>query len=312
MAGPASSSETSRRWRTPSTRPAPWIPPCAGRRPGAGSPCAAMTERYFQVYRRLAGGAKSDEEWDADEPATVATGRAPPREMGRGRINSSTRSRPPTAVPARPRPHSHTVSRQPLAHNSSTLNPQPSTRITSAVDLDEVTTADALERIRPEWAALWARCPAATPFQSPEWLIPWWRHVGQGELWTLVVRSSGRLVGLVPLYIYSGSSVREVFPIGIATTDYLDALFEPGWESRGMAAVLPTCTRSGPGGTCATCSGCAPDRPCWRRRHPPGGAPPSTKRTCPVLECRLASCSYWRVGAWRRDRRLAGRVLLLR
>jgi CelD/BcsL family acetyltransferase involved in cellulose biosynthesis len=110
----------------------------------------------------------------------------------------------------------------------------------AALDIEEVTTTTGLERLRPEWSALWARCPTATPFQSPEWLIPWWRHIGDGELWTLALRRSGRLVGLVPLYIYikPGASVREVFPVGIATTDYLDALFEPAWAEYGAAAAF--------------------------------------------------------------------------
>jgi CelD/BcsL family acetyltransferase involved in cellulose biosynthesis len=103
-----------------------------------------------------------------------------------------------------------------------------------------VTTTEALEQLRPAWSALWVRCHTATPFQSPEWLIPWWRHIGEGELWTLALRHKGHLAGIAPLYIYikPGSSVREVFLIGIATTDYLDALFEPGVAHCGAAAVF--------------------------------------------------------------------------
>ena len=109
-----------------------------------------------------------------------------------------------------------------------------------ALDIEEVTTIEALEKLRPEWSALWARCPTSTLFQSPEWLIPWWRHIGEGELWTLVLRQAGRLVGLAPLYIYvkPGSSEREVFLLGIATTDYLDALFDQEFASSGAAAVF--------------------------------------------------------------------------
>jgi hypothetical protein len=39
--------------------------------------------------------------------------------------------------------------------------------------VEEITTMDALERLRWEWSELWTRSPAATPFQSPEWLLPW-------------------------------------------------------------------------------------------------------------------------------------------
>ncbi|MBW3623948.1 MAG: GNAT family N-acetyltransferase [Armatimonadetes bacterium] len=111
---------------------------------------------------------------------------------------------------------------------------------TPALELIEVTTMEGLERLRPEWAGLWKRSPTATPFQSPEWLIPWWRHIGEGDLWTLALREKGRLVGLLPLYIYTQewNGSRDVFPLGIATTDYLDALFLPGYEDAGMAAAF--------------------------------------------------------------------------
>jgi hypothetical protein len=37
-----------------------------------------------------------------------------------------------------------------------------------AFEIEEITTTEALEGLRAEWSALWARCPLATPFQSPE------------------------------------------------------------------------------------------------------------------------------------------------
>jgi CelD/BcsL family acetyltransferase involved in cellulose biosynthesis len=108
------------------------------------------------------------------------------------------------------------------------------------VTLEEVTTTAGLERLRPEWSALWERSERATPFQSPEWLIPWWRQIGEGELWTLALRHEGRLVGVAPLFIYTkpGSTVRELYLIGAGTTDYLDALFDREFAQRGTAAAL--------------------------------------------------------------------------
>src|SRR5579883_949876 len=106
--------------------------------------------------------------------------------------------------------------------------------------VEEITSVEELEALRPEWSELWARCASATPFQSPEWLIPWWKHIGEGDLWTLALRDQGRLVGLAPFYVYTqaDSGEREVFPIGIATTDYLDALLAPGYERRGMREIF--------------------------------------------------------------------------
>src|SRR5438874_266186 len=109
-----------------------------------------------------------------------------------------------------------------------------------ALTLEEVTTTSGLERLRPEWSALWARTEWATPFQSPEWLLPWWRRIGEGDLWTLALRHDGRLVGIAPLFIYTkpGSPVRELYLVGTGTTDYLDALLDREFERRGTAAVL--------------------------------------------------------------------------
>lgn len=106
--------------------------------------------------------------------------------------------------------------------------------------VEEVATTAALEQVRPEWERLFAGVPSATPFQAPDWLIPWWRHVGEGALLTLAVRDAAALVGLFPFYIYTRpeSGERALFPLGIATTDYLDALVLPGWEAAAMATAF--------------------------------------------------------------------------
>ncbi|HEV2277165.1 MAG TPA: GNAT family N-acetyltransferase [Acidobacteriaceae bacterium] len=85
-----------------------------------------------------------------------------------------------------------------------------------------------LRALEPEWKALWAEDPCATPFQSPEWLLPWWRQFG-GELRTVAIRQGGRLIGLLPFYIYRDwrSGMRQCLLIGVGTTDYLDGVFAP-------------------------------------------------------------------------------------
>lgn len=114
------------------------------------------------------------------------------------------------------------------------------------VAVQEITSLEALEALGSQWQQLWRQDRSATPFQSPAWLGSWWRHIGQGELWTQALRATspagqaGRLVGLLPMYIYRkpGSALRELFPLGLATTDYLDGLFAPGWERCAAAAAL--------------------------------------------------------------------------
>lgn len=102
-------------------------------------------------------------------------------------------------------------------------------------------TAD-LERLGPEWSRLWRRAPTATPFQTPEWLIPWWRHTGEGELLTLALRAApgGALLGLIPLCLCRRphGAPRRLHLLGAATADGLDALAAPGWRDAVGAAAF--------------------------------------------------------------------------
>ena len=186
-----------------------------------------------------------------------------------------------------------------------------------ALVLEEVTTTAALEQLQPAWSALWACCPTATPFQSPEWLIPWWRHIGEGQLWALACRSEGRLVGLAPLYIYRkpGASLREVFLVGIATTDYLDALFAPGFASAGAAAVFAHLATACQRWDVCDLQPLRPTSPLLRAALPAGWQEDLTVQdACPVLTlpATLADlpgclpprlCKYLRY-AWRRAEKL--------
>ena len=106
----------------------------------------------------------------------------------------------------------------------------------SALEIEEVTTSAGLEALAPAWHGLWRRAPAATPFQSPAWLIPWWREIGGGELRVLIARQDGRMVGLLPMYLQHESD--KLLPLGIAISDYLDGLFEERVEVMAAEAML--------------------------------------------------------------------------
>ena len=81
--------------------------------------------------------------------------------------------------------------------------------------------------LREEWKSLALKCPTATPFQTPEWLLTWWEFFGSGELLVLAFREEGRLVGLAPLFIFPWNGRRQVTLIGSGLSDYLDFLFVP-------------------------------------------------------------------------------------
>jgi len=81
----------------------------------------------------------------------------------------------------------------------------------------------------PKWRKLIERDPVATPFQSAEWLVPWWRHFGGVELCAVTIARGEEIVGFLPFYVYHDVTKlqRQLLPLGVGTTDYLDGVFAP-------------------------------------------------------------------------------------
>jgi CelD/BcsL family acetyltransferase involved in cellulose biosynthesis len=117
--------------------------------------------------------------------------------------------------------------------------PEPTTTLTTFADLE------ALQR---EWAALWENCPASTPFQSPQWLIPWARRWAAESLRVITVRREGALVGLAPFFVYQ----RTLLLLGNGVSDTLDLLAAPGCADAVAASVLAT-LETGAGGDWDSC-----------------------------------------------------------
>jgi CelD/BcsL family acetyltransferase involved in cellulose biosynthesis len=88
----------------------------------------------------------------------------------------------------------------------------------------------ALEPLGAEWQALVDRAPEATVFQSWEWIATFWKHRGRGQLFVLVAREAGRMVGILPLAIarYRGLPLRRVSFLGAPLSDYQDLISEAG------------------------------------------------------------------------------------
>ncbi len=111
--------------------------------------------------------------------------------------------------------------------------------------LDEITSLTALEALVPEWSALVERVPTAAPFLSPQWLLPWWRHLGGGELWVLALREDGgTLAAVLPLFVYLRDGQRVLALLGSGISDELDLLAAPGQAAAAAAAVLEHVTSS--------------------------------------------------------------------
>lgn len=120
-----------------------------------------------------------------------------------------------------------------------------------------------LEALASEWSELWQRSPNATPFQSPMWLLPWWRCYGSDDLSVFVTRdASGRLTALAPLYIVRDGDESLGMLLGTGNSDYLDILGDDAapllgalrerdcqmWDLQQLRPTSPLLTASMPGG----------------------------------------------------------------
>lgn len=96
----------------------------------------------------------------------------------------------------------------------------------------EVVRHDELPALEAEWDALWRRCPRATPFDAPAWVLSWARHFAPGRCAATVARADGRLLGIVPVFCWEGALLLA----GTGPSDRGCALLGPG--SEGLAGPL--------------------------------------------------------------------------
>lgn len=147
------------------------------------------------------------------------------------------------------------------------------------LEIDFAHDEAALAALEPDWWELWRACPAAAPFASPAWLLPWWAAFRPGPLATVAVRQDGRLVGLAPLWLEEGPQGRRLLPLGIGITDHLDVLLHP--EATGAGAAIVEAILSQPGWEVWSLEEMAPDAMALGLPLP--GAEIADHSACPVL-----------------------------
>lgn len=94
------------------------------------------------------------------------------------------------------------------------------------------------QAMHAEWKDLFLRCPEATPFQQPSWLLCWVEAFHPRDLIGIEVREGSRLIGLAPLLIYPREGERVLAFAGGGVSDYLDSVAEPGSEQLVIERVL--------------------------------------------------------------------------
>ncbi|MEV4572287.1 GNAT family N-acetyltransferase [Nonomuraea jabiensis] len=92
-----------------------------------------------------------------------------------------------------------------------------------------------LAALSAEWADLYARSSAATPFQSYGWLSSWWRVYGSpGRLRVFLAYRDGRLVAAAPLRLEHRLGCRVLTPVGGGQSDFTDIVVD---DSEGDAGL---------------------------------------------------------------------------
>ena len=99
--------------------------------------------------------------------------------------------------------------------------------------------------LREEWNALLQQSRSDTIFLTWEWASSWWDAYGDGkDLWILLVRRAGRLVGIAPFYRTRSAWKPRPHPPalhlvgdGSGDSDYLDLIAREGEEAEVATAV---------------------------------------------------------------------------
>jgi CelD/BcsL family acetyltransferase involved in cellulose biosynthesis len=101
--------------------------------------------------------------------------------------------------------------------------------IASEIRFDLFTSVEQLSEIESEWRELWRSDPRATPFQSPDWLLPWARHLTNNQISSVALRSDGGLLGLLPAFTWMNPlfGERELVLLGTGISDYNNVLLTP-------------------------------------------------------------------------------------
>lgn len=105
------------------------------------------------------------------------------------------------------------------------------------LQLEIVADEASLVEFQSEWARFLETHPPPTPFQTPEWLITWWKHFGSGSLRALVFRRSGQVAGVMPCFLHDWNNRRQLTLLGAGISDYLDPVFDPNCVEEATACL---------------------------------------------------------------------------
>lgn len=94
------------------------------------------------------------------------------------------------------------------------------------MQLEVIDKYSRLDEIEREWSAFAEKVQSLTPFQSPEWLLTWWRHFGSGELRVFLLRDDG-IVAVIPCFLHQWNGRKQLTLVGSGISDYLEPAIAP-------------------------------------------------------------------------------------
>jgi CelD/BcsL family acetyltransferase involved in cellulose biosynthesis len=104
---------------------------------------------------------------------------------------------------------------------------------------EELTDDQCLTKMVSGWEELCRNDDFATPFQFPQWQIPWWSHFGGSNFRAVAVYDNDNLAGLALFYIYrQEKGVRKLCFVGSGISDYLDIISLPSHREYVTKTVL--------------------------------------------------------------------------
>ena len=99
--------------------------------------------------------------------------------------------------------------------------------IERAMTVEVVATFSRLLALKDDWSSLHAETKDSSPFQSPAWLLTWWKHFGSGELRIFAFRDEvGGLAGMIPCFLHEWMHKKQLTLVGTGVSDYLEPLIK--------------------------------------------------------------------------------------
>ena len=147
-----------------------------------------------------------------------------------------------------------------------------------------ISDVEQLAAIAEEWRLLFERCPHATPFERPEWLLSWAQAFRPEVLHTIEVRRHGALVGLAPLFLYRAGADRILVPLGASISDYIDWLIDPIQSAAILERIFAVLRDSRKGWDRLELSDVPPSSPLLTFRSSDWDVAQSPETACPILE----------------------------